>query len=305
MQAAREIGRALLIGVIATAVSDCSQSASIAPVYGASVPVTAKSQALLYVSTYYGYLKMYTFPQGKTAGSISISGVPEELCSDKAGDVFVPESYGQVVAEYAHGGTEPIATFPDHHNPYGCSVDPATGNLAVSNLNRDIAVFNPTSVTPTLYSNSVLESYYSTSYDDQGNLFVIAEPFSGGSGLYEIKKGSSAIHQVSVPFTICCPNPIQWDGTYLAVAGSHESNNAIIYRLKINNYKAAVEGKLTLDGGASYVSQVWIDGKTLITTDNYSEDVGFWKYPAGGTTWKSVTGAGPDINGITVSDSSK
>ena len=79
--AAREIGRALLIGVIATAVSDCSQSASIAPVYGASVPVTAKSQALLYVSTYYGYLKMYTFPQGKTAGSISISGVPEELCS--------------------------------------------------------------------------------------------------------------------------------------------------------------------------------------------------------------------------------
>ncbi|MGC9993601.1 MAG: hypothetical protein ABSD52_14575 [Candidatus Cybelea sp.] len=304
MQVARKIRRGPFFGVIAVVISACSQGVPLAPAYGAS-SLLAKSQALLYVSSYYGYLKIYTFPQGKAAGSIPISGVPEELCSDKAGDIFVPESYGQIVVEYAHGGTEPIATFPDHHTPYGCAVDPTTGNLAVTNSNKDIVVFTRTLAPPALYSNSALESYYSTSYDDQSNLFAIAEPFSGGSGLYEVKKGSSTIHQVSVPFTICCPNPIRWDGTYLAVAGSHQSNNAIIYRLKISDYKATVEGKLTLDGGASYVSQIWIDGKNLITTADYSEDIGFWKYPAGGAAWKTLTNAGPDINGITVSNPSK
>jgi hypothetical protein len=270
----------------------------------------AKSQALLYVSSIYGYgaVDVYTFPQGKLVGALDISGQPGAMCTDARGDVFIPEDENNnqgVVAEYAHGGADPITTYGDPDTPYACAVDPTTGNLGVANQNRTFAIFNRTSPSPTLYSNSDVESYYFTSYDAHGNLFVIAYAFASAYELYELTKGSSTLQKVTVPFNICCPLWIQWDGRYLAIDDPKGSgDNDVVYRLSISKYKATIAGKLTLDSGRSYTAQSWIDGKTLIHPDYYAEDVAFWRYPGGGKAWKTFKDAGTYIMGVTVSNGS-
>lgn len=87
---------------------------------------------LLYVSSAKdGGVYAYSYPQGALKGWL-LDRRAGGLCSDRDGDVFVPEG-GQIL-EYNHGGTQPLAVL---HNPLGgapqfCAVDPSTGNLALS-----------------------------------------------------------------------------------------------------------------------------------------------------------------------------
>jgi hypothetical protein len=74
--------------------------------------------------------------------SISVSGEVGGDCSNRTGDVFVPNN--TEVFEYAHGGTSPIATLSLPGNSgAACSIDPSTGNLAVvfSGSDADVAIF--------------------------------------------------------------------------------------------------------------------------------------------------------------------
>ena len=60
---------------------------------------------------------------------------PDGICSDKKGDIWVANNLAADVVEYKHGGTSPKATLSDPNvYPVGCSVDPMTGNLAVTNI---------------------------------------------------------------------------------------------------------------------------------------------------------------------------
>jgi hypothetical protein len=95
----------------------------------------AKKQDLLYISDVSdNEVTVYSYPSGKLEGTLTGFEVPTGLCSDKAGDVFVTDFEASEILEYAHGGTTPIATLSDPGQwPSGCSVDPMTGNLAVSN----------------------------------------------------------------------------------------------------------------------------------------------------------------------------
>src|SRR5580658_9059494 len=64
---------------------------------------------LLYVTD--GELvKIYTYPQDTFVATLGNFGSVYGMCSDVAGDVFIPEYYQNTVLEYAHGGTSPIAT---------------------------------------------------------------------------------------------------------------------------------------------------------------------------------------------------
>jgi len=140
----------------------------------------AKSGDLLYVADSTGFVCAFTYPKGKQVGQLGVDA-SGGLCSDKEGNVFVTDLPGEEVVEYAHGGTEPIATlFPDVE-PNGCSVDPVTGNLAT--VNRDgsyksessVSIFEGASGNPTKYNDPELGGL-TCSYDDQGNLFVPPTP---------------------------------------------------------------------------------------------------------------------------------
>ena len=91
----------------------------------------AQTQDLLYV-TDYTYVKVFTYPQLKQAGTLTGFGSDVGECVDSKGDVFVTNQLPTRMYEYAHGGTKRIATLKTHVGPVGCAIDPVTGDLAVA-----------------------------------------------------------------------------------------------------------------------------------------------------------------------------
>ncbi|HEY6487463.1 MAG TPA: hypothetical protein VIX83_13860 [Candidatus Cybelea sp.] len=267
----------------------------------------AKSgNALLYVSTdYYGTVSIYTYPQGKLSASFDVPGVPSGMCSDTSGHVFIAEGYAGIVAEYAHGGTTPIATFSLSPSPYSCAVDPTTGNLAATSEAGKVGVFDPNSSgsPPTLYTYPGVQGYYFCSYDGQGDLFAVGYS-SGAASLLELKKGAAALKPVKVPFKLSFAAAIQWDGTYLAVGASHTRKEATIDRLEITHFRAKVKGRVLLKGVASYTSEFWIQSGAIISPNYYNENVAWWKYPQGGQTEKTITNVDHAF-GLTISAASR
>ncbi len=85
----------------------------------------AKSEDLLYVSTFYG-VYVFKSPSGSLVGNLDVPG-PGGLCSNRAGNIFVTAPGDYEAFEYAHGGASPIAAFSDNYidfNPVDCSADP-------------------------------------------------------------------------------------------------------------------------------------------------------------------------------------
>ncbi|MFY9719462.1 MAG: hypothetical protein WAK16_07440 [Candidatus Cybelea sp.] len=128
----------------------------------------ASSGDLIYATHGCGGTCVISYPALKSVGFIADSGAA--VCSDAQGNIFLPKDY-QVV-EYAHGGTQPIATLALPGDlAAGCSVDSETNNLAVV-YESSVAVFADEQGTPTSY-NTHLESLY-CGYDDSGNLLLTA-----------------------------------------------------------------------------------------------------------------------------------
>lgn len=100
------------------------------------LPDTA-SEDLLYASGEED-VDVLSYPKGGVVGQLKFQGGAYGLCSDRSGDVFIPvwssQSNSNYIYEYAHGGSEPIATLTDSGVPFGCVVDPTTGNLAATNV---------------------------------------------------------------------------------------------------------------------------------------------------------------------------
>ncbi|MFZ1017201.1 MAG: hypothetical protein WAN39_04930, partial [Candidatus Cybelea sp.] len=88
----------------------------------------AKTEDLIYAVGGCGGTCVLSYPKGRLVGELTgVEGLAD--CSDTKGNVFISEA--TKVAEFAHGGTSPIATYGVAHTPaFGCSVDPESGNLA-------------------------------------------------------------------------------------------------------------------------------------------------------------------------------
>jgi hypothetical protein len=162
---------------------------------------------------------VFTYPGGKNVGSIS-SDEPQGECTSKTsnGDWWVVQSGNDEILEYAHGGTTPLKTLSeDVGEAAGCTVDPTTGNLAVTVLGTsDLVVFAGGSGSGTILSDS-LYSTYSAAYDDKGDLFVSGITNTDHYALIELPKGSSSFETITLH-----PNEqgdMQWHDDYLAVGG--------------------------------------------------------------------------------------
>ncbi len=136
----------------------------------------AKGENLLYVADLgTNSVDVFPYPKGKQVGAITGFGSVATLCVDKAGDVFVVDEAGPVNV-FAHGGTTPIRKLPATGAPDGCSVDPATGNLAVTNessyLYGTIAIYAKAKGNPKPYFNDTVDATFFCGYDDKGNLFI-------------------------------------------------------------------------------------------------------------------------------------
>jgi hypothetical protein len=281
------------------------------------LPDAKMKNALLYVSDevtddVYVYAYRDGDRVGKLVGTLTGFNVPAGECVDKAGDVFVTNSQGQNVTEYAHGGTTPIATLNDlpGEYPYACSIDPTTGNLAVTNLfsvygSGNIAIFPNAAGTPTIYSGAAFQDMYYAAYDNAGDLFFDATP--SGSGYFqfgELPQGGNSLETVTLNQSIGFPGGVSWDGKYVAVG---DQNSPAIYQFTVSGGVGTEVGSTQLTN-ASGILQFATPRKapraknpqasTVIGPSCTANATGVWAYPAGGTPTKTLAGSGCPVAAV-------
>jgi hypothetical protein len=243
----------------------------------------AAGEDLLYVSAQ-SKTNVYTFPGGKLVGALPNDTYIGGLCSDARGNVFVTTAY--TIYEYPHGLASPIAMLGDPQpGGYGCSVDTATGDLAVISA-TGAAIYRPAPHhewhLPRLFG--IRSGVVSGGYDGNGNLFVdggtASKPF-----FYELRKNGSRFQPVTLNASVARPGNIQWDGAYLAVG---DNGNLLIHRFAFNGTHGTQIGTVTLSGPRT-IGQFWIQGNVFVGPafkDTYF--IGLWPYPHGSVRTKIV-----------------
>ena len=256
----------------------------------------ATAQNLLYLSDYAnGDVRIYAYPAGTPVGTLSGFAGPAGLCVDKAGNVWVVNS-PTALAEYPHGGTHRITTLHDFKaiSLLGCSVDPATGNLAVTDLGSargagHVSIYAKAAGTPTRYYGTNLRYVYFCGYDPAGNLFVDALDGQNNTRLVEISRGSKTLKQIKLNESVAFPGGVQWDGKYIAV-GDQEYNHqheSAIYQVSVSGSNGNVVGVTKLDASCD-VLQYWIAGSHVVAPDACLNKVNVYPYPAGGGATKQI-----------------
>jgi hypothetical protein len=259
----------------------------------------SKKQSLLYLSDGGAdEVRVYTFPGHKRAGALTQVQDPAGVCSDAAGDVWVVNSASFTIAEYAHGATKSEATLSDtgSGNPLGCSVDPTTGNLAVTNLGTasgggNLSIYTGAKGSAQKFQDSNLMYFYFCAYDDEGNLFVDGLNSSYGFVLAELPSGSGKLQPISLNGTIDFPGGVAWDGSYVAVGDQYYQgeHTSAIYQVSVSGSAGTVEGTTTLSDTCD-VLQFAIRTKTVVAPDDCSTSARYYDYPAGGSPTKTVSG---------------
>jgi hypothetical protein len=314
-------------GDVVPSVSAPSANAVREPAGRSWILPAAKNQDLLYISDEEAQLvDIYTYKSHKLVGTLTGFFNPEGLCVDKTGDVYVTNDTSEGVhqiTEFAHGSTNPIRTINDPNGrANGCSVDPETGDLAVTNLwgasdgEGNVTVYAHASGSPTAYSNPNIYWYYYCGYDNNGNLFADGETISSVFGLGELAKGGSSLGFVTIDQTIYLPGGVQWDGKYLAVGDQvavKHNFTSTIYDFDVTGSEAKTVNTMVLTG-SNQVAQFWIpfvdvggkhgEGKLLIGPNQDGKDTLIWDYPTGGNPIQTISGEETPI-GATVSLAAK
>ena len=268
----------------------------------------AQSEDLIYVTHEYATdVSVYSYPTGMLVGSLSNPDNTIGDCVDKAGDVFIvnfdtPSEQPGNVVEYAHGGTTPIRTLT-YPNAYfsGCAVDPTTGNLAVTVLEKQdikrggVVVYPDATGTPTEYSERHVVDYSFCGYDNNGNLYVDGDNLPNGTfQLLELPSGQKRLTDISLSRGLegkLIPGSVQWDGANVVIGNGRTAHNGVhirVYQIKLDGSTGKIAGKTLLRRAHSYRDfQFWIQGGTILSPygvgDRATGDhvLGFWTYPQG------------------------
>jgi hypothetical protein len=270
----------------------------------------AKREDLLYADAGGGSvhnLYVLSYPKGKLVGTISEPDAEYQqgLCSDGKGDVFVTtlsnNYYGGAVYEYAHGGTKPIQTLKESGVwPWGCGVDPTTGDLAVASINLESAaswveVYQNATGDPKDYYDNEIINYTFVSYDDRGNLFVDGSGSGSNVEFGELRKGSGTLTNVNLDKNINCCGQVQWDGKHITI---EDQQAAAIYRLKFSGSAGTVVGTTTLKQWSNDSVQSWIQSDVIIQPN--AGEIQSWRYPRGGNPAGTISSP-TSVFGVTVS----
>ncbi len=248
--------------------------------------------SLLYVSDQPSKdVAVFTFPQGQSMGTLAVFQ-PAGECVSKSGNVFIANSSKSNVLVYAHGGTKPTRTITDPgYYPLGCSVDPVTGNLAVTSYTGTknaggLAIYARAAGKPKTFTDASIPHMSFCGYDNAGNLFFDGFTSKHAVVVGELPKGATKIASVTLDQSIGVAGGVQWDGTYLAIG---DVTASAIYRFKMSAGKGTKVSTVALKG-SKYVDQFWIQGTQVVAPDYISGNVRFYKYPGGGSPIKIISG---------------
>lgn len=251
-------------------------------------PEAAQASNLLYVSSNIdNRVTVYTYDDGnaiKLVGTLSIVQ-PGGMCTDKAGDVWVPSYESKKVEEFAHGGTTPIQTIKREAGyPYACAVNPLTGDLAVTyelpsehhRPSSTVVIYAagqpPRSIAP--YEVSPIGFVV---YDNQGNLFVDGTPcyrrncppLHPRTVLLEYPADGSGFKQLTIAgATIRQATGLDWINPTLLLTNSDTSTHKVTaYKLIVRGDVATVVGTLPLKHAGPTAYGVWVRAGLIIVPD--------------------------------------
>jgi hypothetical protein len=201
----------------------------------------AKHEDLLYVagltSSSPSQIALFAFKYTSLTlvGTLKLGSLPEGLCSDAHGDVYVTEQVGYAgqLVEFKHGASisnRTISTTP--YQPWGCSVAPKSGDLAVAaneirgTYGPALLVYHKAKGTPTIYKPTPsMHSAVSTAYGARGENFLMGFEGKYCRSSYPcynfniLPSGGSVLHGLRVPgaHQHSLGEDVGWDGTYLVV----------------------------------------------------------------------------------------
>lgn len=223
------------------------------------------------------------------------------MCVDAAQHIFVVDNTTQAIREYSHDGKTLVKTLIDFMGfPEACSVDPTTGNLAVTNLENsndgfpgNVVIFPHVTGNPKSYDVPNMYQIYFPAYDDKGNLFVDGySTYFASSLLSELPKSGKAFHDLTMSPKIPSVLGMEWDGKFLALCDTHQRPNEID-RFSISGSRATKVSSTILkeDDNAYQFFISAIGGKeVVVATDQVNHKLYAWRYPLGGNPSFSIGG---------------
>jgi len=259
-------------------------------------PEAKSDSQLLYVTdNQSNEVSVVKLPQGKLVGTLTGFNGPYGECTDRNGDVFVTDTEVGQIWEYAHGAKSPKNILQDSsYYPIGCSVDPKTGNVAVTNEIGDsgpgnVAIYAKASGKPKFYFDPSMTQVGFCAYDGAGNLYI-GGGISGDNDLFGIlPRGQSKFSALTLNASVSGLSPMRWDGQDLAILDGEPGS--LIYRFKISGDSGTEVGLLKLHG-ANEIGDFTIQGTTLYAPLYNMSEVGAYAYPGGGKAIKVYYGFG-------------
>jgi len=277
----------------------------------------ASGSKLLYVSDLTTFdVDVYAFPSLARVGKLTGLKEPQGECTDSAGDVWIASTLNQQIVEYAHGGTSPIAKLGDPVGyPVGCAVDPASGDLAVTNRDdfsgpASVLVYRHARGTPVSYGNAVQYYDYFAAYDGAGDLYVSGASVKNAYALAVLRHGQRAMSILRVTGgKLYVAGTVAWRGATLVLGDQRCGNRAAscLYEASVSGDAARIRHTTRLLGACD-VAQAWV-GATQVAGGAYACDyrpsrVALWAYPSGGKPQAQASGLGHPVAAV-LSESSK
>lgn len=282
---------------------------------------------LLYVSDngfYPPVVDVFNYSTGSMVGQVA--GSFEYLynpCSDKAGNVYVPDFESGTVYEIQHRTTNVINSWAGNGYPIGCSVS-RSGDLAVSAFSygggqdADGAVIIYPGGGPSGTVQKGPGNDWPATYDEAGNLFVQGD-YKGqctSPCIAELPKGGNSWKILSYNRTIFFPGAVELMGKVLGVGDQEAggSSATAIYATKVSGKTAKATNATTLsDGSCSDGNALggWANVSTnpnglqikkvtgVVGANHWCGTLNKWKFPAGGNPTGRVNGAATP-NGATL-----
>ncbi len=231
------------------------------------LPGAQKQSNLLYISnpgssdvTVYTYLNGGGFT---LVGTLTGFSFPAGMCTDKTGNVWIPDGGSATINEYAHGGTMPIAQIHLHAgHPDDCAVDTNTGNVAVAVYIPNQKDSYPYGIVDVFINGQgkgirygtaegAFTEVYFVAYDNQGNLYADGVDYDGITALFELPKGGNVFTRLILSgATLYSPSAINWIKPTLLLGDQNFQGQGTngAYKLLVSGSTATVVGTLPFNG---------------------------------------------------------
>jgi len=304
-----------IIAALALALAGCAGAAS--PLQsvnpgavgdGSWMSTATGGRNLLYVSDEAtNVVDVFTFPFGTPVGVLQQLHDPVGICSDKTGYVWVVNAPNHVL-KYAHGAQRPESTIEDARavRLQACSIDPTSGNLAVTDAGRPglagyVVIYAGAKGSPKRFRSADLSDVFFCAYDDKGNLFVDGLDGTYAFRLMELPHGGQRLRPIKLDQSVGFPGAVAWDGKYLALGDrSYRGGHApAIYQISVSKTHGTVVGTTKLSGSCDLLGFTIPklgsgkgnpQGTRVVAPDICNNAVRLYRYPAGGSPTKRLDG---------------